>query len=359
MTRALLIAALIIATFTPAALASEGVSVNTVTATTDYFVVVDQPTLFEAETDLCPDTNEYWCAPPPAGVFTDSVLWLYDASGVLLAVNDDDPRRAGQSYNSYIGAELQPGIYRLRAGRFICYDGSCIHPEAPFAEGGQYDLLTNLPLVLDPTPPVASPPPVPSELPSPSVEPSAELPSPTPEPSPESPSPSPTPEPTATPEPSPTPTPTPEPTVTPEPPTPTPTIAPTPMPTPTPTVQVSIEPTPTPSPSMPMVSPTTDPSPTPSPLVSPEPTPEPPATDPVGVAGEAIAAVGEALADVADTVSAAVGEAAAAVSRLGTDQTPATREKVRTIAVPAIVVQLVQAASSAAAAAANLINKRG
>ena len=332
----LLLAALLFCS-TATVYAIEGGYTYTVDQTHDYFVVIEQPAYFTAETDLCPDTENYWCAAPP---FTDSVLWLYDAQGELLAANDDDPRRSGGSWNSYIEIELQPGVYRLRAGRFFCIDGQgCINPANPFPEGGRYDLLSNLPLVLDPTPPEASPPPVPSVLPS--AEPT-EVP-PTIEP---------TPDPSLTPEPSPSvePSPSPSPSLTPEPtPAPSPTPAPTPRHTPSPTPEPSPSPTDTPLP------------PTPEPSLPP-PTPEP--FDPGSAAGKAVSAVAEAagaaVAAVADTVSQAlddaaqeVGKAVAAVTRLGSDITPEGRKKARTIALPAVIVQIVAAASAATNAAAS------
>jgi hypothetical protein len=308
--------------------------------TTDYFVVIDAPSFLEVETDLCPESADYWCPAPP---FMDSMLWLYNAAGEQLAVNDDDPRANGLSWHSYIGIELNPGVYRLRAGRFFCRSGGCSWPEEPFPAGGAYLLISNTALVLDPTPPQGSPPPVPSELPTPeptptpSVSPSSE---PTPEPTPEA---TPTPTPTPTPEPSPTPTPTP----TPEPSqTPVPTVVPSqsvlPTSTPVPTVFPSPESTPTLTPSpTPVESVTPVPSVEPVPSVTPS--PEPP---PAEAAIEAIGAVAEAAAE-------AVGEAVTALTTLGNDLSPAEKEQAAPVAVAVVISQVASAAVAAAASAAS------
>ena len=302
----------------PVGLATDRILVE---RTTDYFVVVETAGRYEFETDLCDDTDAYWCPTPEhGGYFTDSVLWLYDSAGTLLTYNDDDPWKGGQSWNSYIGIDLEPGVYRLRAGRFVCYDGTCIHPEAPFAEGGHYALMSSIPLLLDPAPPVASPPVIPSELPTATPEPTEE----------------PTPEPTATPEPTPAETATPEPTSTPTPePTATPTASvepsftPTPVPTPTRTPEQTEQP---PVPTEPPPSPT-EPPPTPTE----QPTEPPPPANPVEAAGAAVEAVAEA-----------VGEAVAFVGDLGKDITPEQRAEARATIIPAIVITQVAQAVAAA-----------
>lgn len=331
--------------FLPIVRATEGEINRTVTETSDYFVVVDEPILFTARTLLCDEPSVLWCARPPQGHFVDSALWLYDAAGLMLAVSDDD----GVSYASLMQINLEPGFYRLRAGRYgPCTPAGCMHPEEPFPVGGYYELLTNLPLVLDPTPPVASPPPIPSELPSeePSVEPSPE-PSPepsvepTPEPSPsESPSPDPTPTPTEselpsvepTPEPTPTPTPQPSPTAEPSP-VPTPTVTPTPTATPVDSPEPTVEPTPTPEPSV-------------------EPTPEP-TPSPDNIAEQTVAAVGEAVAAVAETVTQAIE----AIANLGKDLSPAEKEKAAPVAVAIVISQVASAAVAAASSAAAAARK--
>jgi len=334
------------------ALAQEAQTVITVNRTMDFFVVVEQPTFFEAETDLCQDTDAYWCSrPEQGGHFTDSVLWLYGTNGEALAINDDDPRRNGQSWNSYIGITLEPGTYRLRAGRFFCTPEGCINPAAPFDEGGHYDLIANLPLLLDPEPPTGSPPPIPSVLPSPSVEPSpSESPSPTEVPTDEPTQiPPPTPEPTTTPSAPVEPTPTfsvePSPTIEPSP-SPTPSLEPPPSPvapSPTPTATPTPE-TPSPSPSAPI-----EPSPEPSVEPTPEPSPDNPAEVAAVLVGEAAQAVAEAVGEAVQ----AVGEAAAFVANLGHDITPAEKRQAAATIVPAIIItQIAQAAVAAAATAA-------
>lgn len=338
------------------ALAQEAQTLITVTRTMDFFVVVEHPTFFEAETDLCQDTDAYWCSrPEQGGHFTDSVLWLYGTNGEALAINDDDPRRNGQSWNSYIGITLEPGTYRLRAGRFFCTPEGCINPAAPFDEGGHYDLIANLPLLLDPEPPTGSPPPIPSVLPSPSIEPSpSESPSPTEVP---------------TDEPTQTPPPTPEPTVEPSAPVeptptisiePSPTIEPSPNPSPTPSLEprpspVAPSPTPsaTPTPESPSPSPSAPIEPSPSPEASVEPTPEPSPDSPAEVAAVLVGKAAQAVAEAVGEAVQAVGEAAAFVANLGHDITPAEKRQAAATIVPAIIItQIAQAAVAAAATAA-------
>jgi len=317
--------------FLPIVRAEDGVVVD---HTMDFFVVVTVPTLFTAETDLCPGTDDYWCSRPP---FQDSVLWVYDDQGAILAVNDDDPRRRGQSWNSYIELELQPGVYRLRAGKFgPCDESGCLHPEAPFDEGCEYQLTANLPILLDPNPPSASIAPIPSVLPEPSEEPTIE-PSPTESPT-ATPTESPTPEPSPSPEPTPTPSPSVEPSPTPTPqPSPSPTA--TPRPTPAPTVAPPPSPTePPPSPTEPPPSPTeAPPTPTEAP---PTPTEPPPPTNPV-----------EAVSQAVDAVAKSVGVAVTKLTHLGQDLTPTQKAKARPVAVALVISQI---ASAAAAAATNI-----
>ena len=317
--------------FLPIVRAEDGVVVD---HTMDFFVVVTVPTLFTAETDLCPGTDDYWCSRPP---FQDSVLWVYDDQGAILAVNDDDPRRRGQSWNSYIELELQPGVYRLRAGKFgPCDESGCLHPEAPFDEGCEYHLTANLPIVLDPNPPSASIAPIPSVLPEPSEEPTIE-PSPTESPT-ATPTESPTPEPSPSPEPTPTPSPSVEPSPTPTP-EPTPSATATPRPTPAPTVAPPPSPTePPPSPTEPPPSPTeAPPTPTEAP---PTPTEPPPPTNPV-----------EAVSQAVDAVAKSVGVAVTKLTHLGQDLTPTQKAKARPVAVALVISQI---ASAAAAAATNI-----
>jgi hypothetical protein len=328
--------------FLPIVRATEGEIRRTVTETSDYFVVVTEPIRFTARTLLCDEPGVLWCATPPAGHFMDSALWLYNENGLMLASSDDD----GLSYASLIQINLEPAVYRLRAGRFgPCNANGCMHPEEPFPTGGYYELLTNLALVLDPTPPVASPPPIPSELPS--EEPSVE-PSPSPEPSPsEEPSPSPSPsqepsyEPSPTPTPEPSPTPTPQPSPTPEPsPVPTPTVTPTPTPTPVPTPEPSVEPTPTPEPSV-------------EPTPSPSPSPDNIAEEAAAVVGETIAAVSEAVGEAAAAVAETVTQAVEAIANLGKDLSPAQKQEAAPVAIAIIVGQVASAAVAAASTAAS------
>ena len=341
--------------FLPIVRAAEGEISQTVAGTTDYFVVVTEPIFFTARTLLCDEPLVLWCAHPgEGGHFMDSALWLYDTAGSMIFVNDDD----GVSYASLIQIYLEPGFYRLRAGRYgPCNQlTGCMHPEEPFVVGGYYDLLTNIALVLDPEPPVASPPPVPSVLPTPEPTPTIE----------------PTPEPTPTPTIEPTPTPTP--TQTPEPPTPSPSVAPSPTPEP------SVTPTPTPRPShSPEVThePSQNPSSTPEPTPEPSPAPEesaPPSVDPSlvptdapgpidpGAAVDAVAtAVGETIASVEEKVGeviSAVGDVAAAageavgaavdkVSNLGKDISEDDKQSARESIVPAVIVTQLAAAAKA------------
>ena len=333
-----------------------------VTETGDYFVVIEQPSTFTAETDLCDGTTNFWCAgTQDGGNFTDSVLWLYAADGSQITANDDDPRTNGQSYHSFISVQLEAGVYRLRAGRFTCHDGSCLWPQDPFPVGGSYQLLTTAALLRDPNPPEVNPTAIPSILPTPEPTLTPE-PSPTPDPTqtPEEPSPSPSVAPTPTPEPSVTPTPEPSPSVEPTPtPPPPPTLPPTPDPTqPPPTVAPTQEPTNEPPPN-----PTATPQPTPegtvepSPPASPPPTPDPTAVPPpeptqpplpnleeVAAAveeavGESIAAIGGGIADIA-----AIGE-------IGKDLDATEKEEAQPMAVAVISSQIASVAAAAANAA--------
>ena len=311
--------------------------------TSDYFVVVDAPLTFTARTQLCDEPAVLWCArPDQGGHFLDSALWLYDQAGLMIAVSDDD----GISYASLISIALEPGVYRLRAGRYgPCDSTGCMHPEQPFPAGAYYELLTSLPLILDPTPPQGSPEPIPSDLPtaepSPTETPSVE-PSPTVEPSPSE---------TATPEPTPTETPSPTPTETP---TPLPSVQPSPSLTPSPS-PTPVPPTPTATPTeTPTETLTPEPSPiesvTPEPSATPAPSPVPDnAGEVIGAAAEAVAeAVGEAVAAVTETIAAAVDR----VANLGKDLTPAQKQEAAPVAVAVIISQVAGAAVAAATSSA-------
>jgi hypothetical protein len=292
---------------------------RTITQPTDFFIVVDAPIFYEVSTDLCDGMDAYWCASPP---FVDSVLWIYDAAGAIIAINDDSPLLGGQSWSSYIGINLEPGTYRLRAGRFYCLpNDGCLHPEYPFEPGYYYSLWSSLPLLLDPTPITASPQPIPSELPtpepSPSVEPSIE-PSLTIEPSPE---------PSLTPSPSEEPSPTPSPTETPRP-------SPSHMPRPSP------EPSPTPEPSpLPSIEPTPEPSPSEQPFTLPD--------------------FGEILPDLTNLHLPDPGEALQALSDAGKDLTPQERKIAQSAVLRAVIfTQVAQAAIGAASLAMARRNNR-
>jgi hypothetical protein len=302
---AALLAVLIFAT---AATGTNAAQRNTVERTTDYFIVVETAQVFIATTDLCDESDELWCW--NSGYFTDSMLWIYDGAGTLIGANDDD----GVSYASHLELYLEPGIYRLRAGR------CCGNPEAEFPSGGRYTLITTIDAILDPEPPQLSPAPIPSELPT------------------QSPSPEPTPTETPTPEPTPTETPSPSETATPTP-TPEPTLTPTPTPAPTETPTATPEPTPTPTPE-PTPSPSENATPEPTPTETPqEPTPSPTAvpTEPTAPLENPIQAVAAAVAFIAD---------------LGADLTPEERETARATIIPAVVITQIAAAATAAAAAA-------
>ena len=330
-----------------------------VTETGDYFVVIEVASTFTAETDLCEGTASFWCAGEgDGGNFTDSALWLYADDGSQITVNDDDPRTNGLSYQSYISVQLEAGVYRLRAGRFTCHDGSCLWPQDPFPEGGFYQLLTTAALILDPTPPQPYPSVIPSILPTPepSVEPS---PTQTPEPTPPSPSvaPTPTPEPSVEPSPTvqPTPTappptirPTPEPT--PEPTEPPPTVAPTQEPTNEPPSNPPATPEPTPEGTVaPSVPPSPPPSPDPTDVPSPE-LPQPPLPDVAAaveqVAAAAVEAVGESVAAIGGGIAdiAAIGD-------IGKDLDPAEKEEAQPMAVVVISSQIASITAAAASAA--------
>ena len=70
-------------------------------------------------------------------------------------------------------------------------------------------------------------------------------------------------------------------------------------------------------------------------------------------AGAAVAAVADTVSQALDDAAQEVGKAVAAVTRLGSDITPEGRKKARTIALPAVIVQIVAAASAATNAAAS------
>jgi len=293
----------------PSVKAENNTDTRTVYSTSDFFVVVNEQATLTVRTLLCDEPNVLWCASTEdGGHFVDSMLWIYASDGTLLAESDDD----GVSWASLLVIELQPAVYRLRAGKYVCFDGSCSHPEYPFPVGGWYVLDSSLPLVLDPAPPEASPPPVPSELPSevPSSEPSAT-------------------------------------------PTAAPSEAPSEMPTgspseaPSPSEWASIAPSPRPSPRvsfLPSEEPSASPIAEPSADYTPAPSVEPPQDG--GIGGEIASAVGNA----AEAVSAVVGVAAERLTTLGNDLTVEQKEKAAPVAVAIVVSQLASAAVAAVSA---------
>lgn len=317
---AILLVILIASSFVPRVSAGQW---NLVLAPTDFTIEILEASVFDARTVLCYPEPVGWCE----GV-VDSMLWIYSADGILLGFNDDAPNEYGSTWASHLVIELQPGTYRLRAGR------CCGNPDA----WRETDLRG---YYLETSADAITPTPSPEPSPEPSVEPS---PSPTPEPTP-SPTPEPTPSPTPEPTPEPSPTPSPEPSVIPSP-DPTPTATPTPTPTATP----SPTPPPPPSPTEPPPSPTEPPpSPTEPP---PTPTEPPPSVEPTAPPielpspDEVVAAVGEAV----DAAVAAVGEVAAAYANLGADLSPAQREE---MAAPVIASVIISQVGGAAVAAAN------
>jgi len=86
------------------------------------------------------ENRDFWFTYAEPAVFTvrsyawdnqiDSMLWLYDGQGVLVAQNDDY-----FGLDSWIEVNVQPGIYRLRAG--VC----CGNPDAWY--GSAYELEFN------------------------------------------------------------------------------------------------------------------------------------------------------------------------------------------------------------------------
>jgi len=156
-----------------------GSQINYVDATKDYWITVPENSSLHLWTDLCDDTTAGWC-----GGIVDSMLWLYDGQGNLIAANDDawTEHTGGYSLASNILIQVNAGEYRVRAG--VC----CGDPTADRFYGNHYYLHSNFEATLAPGTPSATWTPTPP------------------------PTPTPTPEPTPTPTPEPTPTPTPEPT---------------------------------------------------------------------------------------------------------------------------------------------------
>jgi hypothetical protein len=150
--------------------------------TQDFWITVPEQSLIHIWTDLCDNTNNGWC-----GGIVDSMLWLYDGQGNLIAANDDSytDHTGGYSLASTIRISVPAGNYRVRAG--VC----CGDPTADRFYGNHYYMISNFEAELAPGTPSATWTPTPQPTPTPT--------------------PTPTPEPTPTPTPEPTPTPVPDP----------------------------------------------------------------------------------------------------------------------------------------------------
>ena len=149
---------------------------NYVNRTQDFWINLPEQGELHLWTDLCDDTTSPWC---PGTV--DSMLWLYDGNGLLLAANDDSftEHTGGYSLASTIRISLPAGDYRVRAG--VC----CGDPTADRFGGNHYYLISNFAAELAPGTPSATwtptPPPTPTPTPTSTPEPT---PTPTPEPTP-------------------------------------------------------------------------------------------------------------------------------------------------------------------------------
>ncbi len=140
--------------------------------TQDFWITLPEQGELHLWTDLCDDTTAGWC---PGTV--DSMLWLYDGQGTLLAANDDSwtEHTGGYSLASTIRISLPAGDYRVRAG--VC----CGDPAADRFYGNHYYLISNFAAELAPGTPSATWTPTPPPTPTPTPEPT---PTPTPEPTP-------------------------------------------------------------------------------------------------------------------------------------------------------------------------------
>ena len=169
-----IIALIISATFvfayaTSPALGSQQIYVD---RTQDFWINLPEQGELHLWTDLCDDTNAPWC---PGTV--DSMLWLYDGQGTLIAANDDSftDHTGGHSLASTIRISLPAGDYRVRAG--VC----CGDPTADRFNGNHYYMISNFDAELAPGTPSATWTPTPPPTPTPTPEPT---PTPTPEPTP-------------------------------------------------------------------------------------------------------------------------------------------------------------------------------
>lgn len=147
---------------------------NYVDRTQDFWINLPEDGELHLWTDLCDNTTSPWC---PGTV--DSMLWLYDGNGTLIAANDDSftEHTGGWSLASTIRISLTAGDYRVRAG--VC----CGDPTADRFNGNHYYLISNFEAELAPGTPSATwtptPQPTPTPTPTPTPEPTA-TPAPTP-----------------------------------------------------------------------------------------------------------------------------------------------------------------------------------
>ena len=149
-----------------------GAQNNYVDRTQDFWITVPEQGELHLWTDLCDDTIAPWC---PGTV--DSMLWLYDSTGTLIAANDDSftDHTGGYSLASTIRVSVPAGEYRVRAG--VC----CGDPTADRFNGNHYYMISNFDAELAPGTPSATWTPTPQPTPTPTPEPT---PTPTPEPTP-------------------------------------------------------------------------------------------------------------------------------------------------------------------------------
>ena len=152
---------------------------NYIDRTQDFWITLPEQGALHLWTDLCDDTTSSWC---PGTV--DSMLWLYNSNGDLLAANDDSytAHTGGYSLASTIQISLPAGSYRVRAG--VC----CGDPTADRFNGNHYYLVSNFDAELAPGTPSATWTPTPEPTPTPTPEPTptpTATPTPTPEPTPE------------------------------------------------------------------------------------------------------------------------------------------------------------------------------
>jgi len=110
---------LIVLSIFPVSSAKAELATYTVTGANDLWFTYTEPSDFKVRTYAW----EY-------GI--DSMLWLYDANGVLLAQNDDF-----FGLDSWLEVAVQPGSYRLRTG--VC----CGNPDAWYGTSYTVELNTN------------------------------------------------------------------------------------------------------------------------------------------------------------------------------------------------------------------------